>query len=125
MLFIQITASNISILTVGYSDRRRPALVKWNWSLDMTDPEHNNHNQKDQEENRIFVGFHRCCAHVISDLRSPMRIEKNGRGIASINAGRDFILLKKLADRLSALLFSPRASSRFAPLHEKRLMLIS
>jgi hypothetical protein len=54
-----------------------------------------------------------------------MRIEKNGRGIASINAGCDFILLKKLADRLSALLFSPRASSRFAPLHEKRLMLIS
>jgi hypothetical protein len=43
-----------------------------------------------------------------------MRIEKNGRGIASINAEYDFILLKKLADRLSALLFSPRASGPFA-----------
>ena len=43
-----------------------------------------------------------------------MRIEKNGRGIALINAGYDFILLKKLADRRSALLFSPCASGPFA-----------
>jgi hypothetical protein len=34
--------------------------------------------------------------------------------ITSLNAGYDFILLKKLADRRSALLFSPCASGPFA-----------
>jgi hypothetical protein len=63
-------------LATGYCDRRRPALVKLNRLFATTNQKHTNPNQNNQEENLFFIGLHRCCAHVISDLRSSMRIEK-------------------------------------------------
>jgi hypothetical protein len=58
-----------------------------------------------------FIGVVRMSYQI---CEAECELKKNGRGIASINTGRDFILLKKLADRLSALLFSPCASGPFA-----------